>query len=80
VNIRTAAKTTGEAKLLLNDDFASQNIVLPSTGDTQKWKTSTIKNIKLNKGWNRLRVVAINGGFNFNYLQFIHANNTVNIN
>ncbi len=80
ISLRTAAKAAAKAKLLLNDETVSGNIALPATGGIQKWKTSTARNIKLNKGWNRLRVLAISGGFNFNYLQFIQTKNTANIN
>ena len=81
INIRTAAKENGgQLKLLINDATASDDIVLPQTGATQTWKTNTIKDIKLTKGWNRLRVLATKGGFNLNYLQFMAAGNTVKTN
>ena len=77
VNIRYASKeNAGQLRLILNDQFASENNLLPQTGGTQNWKTSTIKKIKLTKGWNRLRVFATGGGFNLNYLEFIHTGNT----
>ncbi len=81
INIRTAAKENGgQLKLLINDATASDDIVLPQTGATQTWKTNTIKDIKLTKGWNRLRVLATKGGFNLNYLQFMAAGNTIKTN
>lgn len=81
VNIRSASKeNSGHVKLLVNDAFASGDILLPQTGETQNWKTSTIKSVKLTKGWNRLRVLATGGGFNLNYLQFIHTDNTAKVN
>lgn len=71
INVRYAAKdTTGEMKILLNDASASSANSLPQTGGTQNWKTTTIKTIRLNKGWNRLKVLATKGGFNLNYLEF----------
>jgi len=77
VNIRSASKeNSGQMKLLINDAFASENILIPQTGETQNWKTIKIKNIKLAKGWNRLRLLATSGGFNLNYLQFIRTDNT----
>jgi endoglucanase len=77
LNVRSASKeSSGEIRILVNDAFASETVLLPRTGETQNWKTSTIKNIRLSKGWTRLRVLATGGGFNLNYLQFTHADNT----
>jgi len=77
VNIRYASKDSiGQLRLLLNNEFASETNLLPQTGGTQNWKTNIIKTVKLNKGWNRLRVLATSGGFNLNYLQFISTINT----
>jgi hypothetical protein len=78
VNIRSASKErSAELRILINDAFASETIPLPQTGETQNWKTSTIKSIKFPKGWSRLRVLATGGGFNLNYLQFIQPDHTV---
>ena len=77
INIRYASKNDpGQLRLLVNDEFASENNVLPPTGAAQNWKTSTIKKVKLTKGWNRLRVLATAGGFNLNYFEFISTGNT----
>lgn len=74
VNVRAASKeSTGQLSILVNDAFASEAILLPPTGESQNWKTRTIKSIKLSKGWTRLRVLATEGGFNLNYLQFTRA-------
>jgi len=81
VNIRSASKgIEGKVKLLINDAFATEDILLPQTGEIQNWKNTILKSVKLNRGWNRLRVLATTGGFNLNYLQFIHTNNTAKIN
>ncbi|MCP9749645.1 cellulase family glycosylhydrolase [Ferruginibacter sp. HRS2-29] len=81
VNVRSASKLAdGRLQLLVNDLAAGENIVLPNTGEDQRWATSTIKNISLNKGWNRLRVLAVKGGFNLNYLQFRQTNGTAAVN
>ncbi|HEV7782555.1 MAG TPA: cellulase family glycosylhydrolase [Chitinophagaceae bacterium] len=77
LNIRSASKENeGAVKILINDALLPGTVLLPRTGETQNWKTSTMKNIKLAKGWNRLRVLATSGGFNLNYLQFIQTDNT----
>ena len=81
LNIRYASKeTAGQLRLIINNEFATENNLLPQTGGTQNWKTSTIKAVKLTKGWNRLRVLATEGGFNLNYLQFISPGNTATAN
>lgn len=72
LNIRSASKEReGAVKIIINDKALPGTVVLPRTGETQSWTTSTLKNLKFNKGWNRLRVVAENGGFNLNYFQFM---------
>ncbi len=77
LNIRSASKENeGAVKILINDSLLPGTVLLPRTGETQHWETSTMKNVKLGKGWNRLRVLASSGGFNLNYLQFIQADNT----
>jgi endoglucanase len=74
INFRTAGKeTAGMVQLIVNNELQPVKIQLPRTGETQQWETSTMRNIKFNKGWNRLRVLAATGGFNLNYLQFTPA-------
>ncbi len=81
IHVRAAAKdAAGQVKILINDAPASDDIVLPQTGESQQWKTSTAKAVKLNKGWSRLRVLAVRGGFNLNYLQFMSAANAAKVN
>jgi endoglucanase len=71
INFRTAGKETdGMVQLIVNNELQPVKIQLPRTGEAQQWETSTMRNIKFNKGWNRLRVFAATGGFNLNYLQF----------
>lgn len=71
IEVRYAAKdSAGELGILVNDVEASKNI-LPPTNDNQKWQSSVIKNVRLGKGTNRIRLLAIRGGFNLNYIKFI---------
>ena len=77
INIRTSSKQNSSGlRLLVNEALASADILIPQS-DEQNWKTVTIKNVKLTKGWNRLRLLAIEGGFNLNYLQFVQTDNIV---
>ncbi len=81
VNVRSAS-TLNDTKmqLIINDKTAGEDLSLPNTGANQQWTTSSIKNIGLIKGWNRIRVLAVKGGFNLNYLQFVQTNNTAKVN
>lgn len=80
VNVRfSSAKDAGLLQLLINDSDPVKSSPLPVTGDFKKWMTVTLKSLKLNKGSNRLRLLAVKGGFNLNYLKFIATNNTAKI-
>lgn len=77
INIRaTAPKDSSGLRILLNGEFVSGNVLVPYSAEPQNWKTITIKNVKLTKGWNRLTVLATAGGFNLNYFQFTQTGNT----
>jgi endoglucanase len=77
LHIRSASKESpGAVQILVNDDLLPGTVQLPKTGETQNWETSTRKNIKLSKGWNRLRILAASGGFNLYYLQFTQTDHT----
>jgi endoglucanase len=70
VDIRYAAKdSAAQIQLLVNDEPVA-NSSLPVTHGDVNWHTTTIKNIRLNKGTNRVRMLASTGGFNLNYFQF----------
>lgn len=76
INVRTAAaQPIGKIQLLLNGKPKAR-LDISGNGDYNKWTTSTMRNISLIKGWNQLRVLAVKGGFNLNYLQFIQINST----
>jgi endoglucanase len=77
-----AAKGTYTVKLLVSSDAAKGKIsvvvgdqpaqgTVSLTGTASGWNTVEIKNIKLNKGSNRIRVIADEGGFNFKSIQFV---------
>jgi len=71
INIRSSAKSdTGKLQLLVNGKIVADRL-LPDTKNDQVWQTSTLKNIRFRKGFNTIRVVALKGGFQLNYLQFV---------
>lgn len=45
------------------------NIVLPSTGKNENWATVSTKNIPLQKGENKIRIIFENDGVNLNYFE-----------
>jgi hypothetical protein len=64
------AGTTGILSII---DAKGQKITeaqLPGTGGDQVWKTAVIKNVKIAKGTDRIRLQFDKGGFNLNYIDF----------
>lgn len=79
-NVRYSAKAiNGKIQLFVNE-VAVPGIELPATGDYNLWKNSACVTVKLNKGWNLIKILMSKGGFNLNYLQLIFQNSTANIN
>ena len=73
IQIRSASKEKdAAAEIDINGNM--KMVKLPFTGDHANWQTTTVRNLKLNKGWNKIRVKAITGGYNLNYLRFIETN------
>ena len=54
----------------INDELNIANIPIAATGGTNKWGLSKKENIRLKKGINHLKVIAVNGGFNLMSIQF----------
>ncbi len=73
INVRTASNSTGEIKVMINNNVVADNILLQNTGSDKDWKITTVKNILLKKGTNLLKLLAVKGGFKLNYLQFINS-------
>ena len=65
------ADNGGRFSLLCNDKPLAENLTVGNTGGLTNWQTVEVKNIRLEKGVNRLRLVADKGGFDFSQLQFI---------
>lgn len=66
----SAADDKGRFSLLCNDKPLAQNISIPNTGGLANWQTIELKNIRLPKGTDQLRIVANKGGFNFSQMKF----------
>ena len=72
LSIRTTSDNAdGKISILLNDKSVGDSFSLPNTGSIAKWQTVSLQNIALVKGVNTIVIKAVNGGFNFNYLELI---------
>lgn len=60
----------GSLFLEKNNERISETIELPVTGGFEIWKTIVLKNVKLNKGIQKVRLHALKGKFNINYLEY----------
>jgi endoglucanase len=78
--IRYASKdTAGQIHIIVNDAPALVTD-LPVTGSFNCWRNSVSNTVRLNKGWNKLKIKMNKGGFNLNYIQLISQNATANTN
>lgn len=69
-NIRTASTgTSGKMKVLINDVAATGTISLPNTTDYQVFETTTVQDVYLKEGKQKLKLYFETGGFNLNYFQ-----------
>lgn len=75
IKLRTKSNSkdsTGSIALMIGDKKITSDIELtPASNDA--WNTTEIKNVLLEEGMQRLRVVVIKGGFDLNYLEFIRS-------
>ncbi|PTB97360.1 glycoside hydrolase family 5 [Marivirga lumbricoides] len=69
-HLRTASTgTNGRIKVLIDDVAATDNIELPNTTDYQLFETTTVKDVYLKEGKQKLKLFFEKGGFNLNYFQ-----------
>ena len=68
--ITAAEKDSAAISLTENDKMIIEALSLPATGGLNQWRSSTVKNISLAKGFHTFRVVAVKGDFNFTGIQF----------
>ena len=66
------ASATDDAKLSLNINGANlaKEIAIPNTGSSKNWQVITLKDIRLKRGKNKVKVYADKGGYNLHWLQF----------
>lgn len=71
VSITYASATTeGQVHLFFGNNKKTESVLLPATGNNDKYSTVTISNIALEKGDTPIQVVFEKGGIHFTYLQF----------
>ena len=71
IALRVSAANSGGQIALQWDGQNLGNIVdVPNTGGWQNWQTLMLTDVQLTSGTHELRIIFINGGFNFNYAEF----------
>ena len=76
VGLRYSADSlTAGIRMQLNAGNPSPVKRLSPTGSYTKWRTEIVGDLTLVPGWNRIKVIASEGGLKTNYLQFITSNN-----
>jgi aryl-phospho-beta-D-glucosidase BglC (GH1 family) len=74
LNVRNKTGTTeGRLSIFAGDRMIISNMSIPVNS---QWQNTTVKNIFLQKGINRLRLQVVEGGFDLNYVQFSRQQKT----
>lgn len=72
VNLRLASpNTTGQIRLSIDNQPATDSVSVPWTGGWQTWTTLSIDNVLLPAGQHLLTVSFSTGGLNLNRMEFI---------
>jgi endoglucanase len=66
-----ADQANGRITILIDGKTIATAVVVPNTGNMKKFATFQIKNVSLKAGWQKIRILAVKGGYNFSYIQFI---------
>ena len=69
VLVRTASSGNGQVSFYSDDVRISESTTLPNTEGYQTWETTTINDVYLKSGKQKIKVKIDVGGFNFNYFQ-----------
>lgn len=65
----SSVDSAGSINVLVNERVAAKDVSIPITGE-KHWQSTTISNLHLNKGVNKMRIYMVKGGAAFNYLRF----------
>lgn len=66
-----ADQASGRITILIDGKTVASEVTVPNTGSVKKFATFEIKNVPLKAGWQKIRLLAASGGYNFSYIQFI---------
>ncbi|UII20649.1 carbohydrate-binding protein [Fulvivirga ligni] len=69
ISVRTASSGDGKISFYSDNVRVAESTTMLSTGGYQLWKTTTINDVYLKAGRQKLKVQIDVGGFNFNYFQ-----------
>jgi hypothetical protein len=67
----SADNTEGRVKCKANDTAFTSPVAISKTADSESWATIEIKNIRLKKGVNTIKISAEKGGFNLHSIRFL---------
>jgi len=70
IALRVSAANSGGQIALQWDGLNLAIKDVPNTGGWQNWQTVMLSDVQLTSGKHELRIIFINGGFNFNYAEF----------
>lgn len=70
IALRVSAASSGGQIALQWDGLTFAIKDVPNTGGWQNWQTVMLTDVQLTSGKHELRMIFINGGFNFNYAEF----------
>jgi len=72
--IRISSPNSNGKIIIKWDGQTLTNIIdVPNTGGWQNWQTISIENLQLASGIHELQIQFLNGGFNYNYTEFIQT-------
>ncbi|MFM7024141.1 MAG: carbohydrate-binding protein [Flavobacteriales bacterium] len=66
---RSASPYGGVIRMEIDGGGAPVTVALPITGGWQTWMTTTMQKINLSAGNHVIKIIAVTGGFNMNYLE-----------
>ncbi|MDR1865914.1 MAG: family 43 glycosylhydrolase [Bacteroidales bacterium] len=66
-------ETASRVRIRQGDADLTGTVALPSSGGASRWRTFTIKNLKLSAGFQTIRMEIVNGGLDFYEMEFKEA-------
>lgn len=71
ITFRVASESIGSINIKLDDKFVSStHIEVPNTGGYQNWWNVRLRDVEITERAEKLRIYIVQGGFNFNYIDF----------